>query len=120
MLYIKPEDAEQFIYDNGLATESEVNLVCQINGWSTETLNEIINCRTEYQDIDQIHSCEPENFVFDSVEQYFENDDEDDDDEDNEEDDDWQTRLISFKIFVNQNYKGFIFSYRSLDIIYII
>lgn len=84
MIYIKPEDVEQFIYDNGIATESEVNLVCQINGWSTETLNEIINCRTEYQDIDQIHSCEPENFVFDSVEQYFE----DDDDEDNDEEDD--------------------------------
>lgn len=84
MLYIKPEDVEQFIYDNGIATESEVNLVCQINGWSTETLNEIINCRTEYQDIDQIHSCELENFVFDSVEQYFEDEEDDDDDDDDD------------------------------------
>ena len=85
-MYIKPEDAEQFIYDNELATESEVRLVCQINGWSIETLNKIINCRTEYQDIDQIHDCEPENFVFDSVKQYFEDDnDEDDDDDDNDD-----------------------------------
>ena len=115
MIYIKPEDVEQFIYDNGIATESEVNLVCQINGWSTETLNEIINCRTEYQDIDQIHSCEPENFVFDSVEQYFE-----DEEDDEDGDDDWQIKLISFKTFASQTCKGFIFSYKSLGFIYII
>ena len=114
-MYIKPEDAEQFIYDNGLATESEVRLVCQINGWTIETLNKIINCRTEYQDIDQIHDCEPENYVFDSVKQYFEEDEDDDDD------DDWQIKLISFKTFVSQTCKGFIFfSYKSLDFIYII
>lgn len=81
-MYIKPEDAEQFIYGNGLATESEVRLVCQINGWSTETLNKIINCRTEYQDIDQIHDCESENYVFGSVEQYFENDEDEEDEDD--------------------------------------
>lgn len=81
-MHIKPEDAEQFIYDNGLATEPEVRLVCEINGWSTDTLNKIINCRTAYQDIEQIHECEPERFVFGSVEQYFEEDDDDNDDED--------------------------------------
>ena len=83
-MYIKPEDAEQFIYDNGLASESEVRLVCQINGWTIETLNKIINCRTEYQDIDQIHDCEPENFIFDSVKQYFEDDNDEDDDDDDD------------------------------------
>lgn len=93
-MYIKPEDIEKFIYDNSLATEDEVRLVCQINGWSTDTLNKIINCRTEYQDIDQIRACEPDNFCFSSVEQYFE-DKEDDDDDEPEDDDDWDAYVAS-------------------------
>jgi hypothetical protein len=91
-MYIKPEDIEKFIYDNSLATEDEVRLVCQINGWSTDTLNKIINCRTEYQDIEQIHACEPDTYVFDSVESYFEEEDEDDEPED---DDDWDAYVAS-------------------------
>lgn len=93
-MYIKPEDIEKFIYDNSLATEDEVRLVCQINGWSADTLNKVINCRTEYQDIDQIRACEPDNFCFDSVEQYFE-DEEDDDDDEPEDDDDWDAYVAS-------------------------
>jgi hypothetical protein len=91
-MYIKPEDIEKFIYDNSLATEDEVRLVCQINGWSTDTLNKIINCHTEYQDIEQIHACEPDTYVFDSVESYFEEEDEDDEPED---DDDWDAYVAS-------------------------
>ena len=92
-MYIKPEDIEQFISDNQLATDEEVSLVCQICGRSTDTLNKIINCRTEYQDIEQIHACEPDNFCFGSVEQYFE--DEDDDDDEPEDDDDWDAYVAS-------------------------
>jgi len=93
-MYIKPEDIENFIRDNDIATEEEVRLVCQINGWSTDTLNKIINCRTEYHDIEQIKACEPDNFCFSSVEQYFEDEEEDDDDEP-EDDDDWDAYVIS-------------------------
>lgn len=81
-MYIKPEDIDKFIADNQLATDEEVRLVCQICGWSTDTLNKIINCRTEYQDIEQIHACEPTAYVFDSVESYFDEDDEPEDDDD--------------------------------------
>jgi hypothetical protein len=91
-MYIKPEDIEKFIYDNELATEAEVRLVCQISGWSTDTLNKIINCRTEYQDIEQIHACEPDNYSFGSVESYFEEEDEDDYPED---DDGWDAYVMS-------------------------
>ena len=91
-MYIKPEDIEKFIYDNELATEAEVRLVCQISGWSTDTLNKIINCRTEYQDIEQIKACEPDNFSFGSVEQYFE---EEDDDDEPEDDDGWDAYVMS-------------------------
>lgn len=91
-MYIKPEDIEKFIADNQLATEEEVRLVCQICGWSTDTLNKIINCRTEYQDIEQIRACEPTAYVFDSVESYFEEEDEDDEPED---DDDWDAYVAS-------------------------
>ena len=91
-MYIKPEDIEKFIADNQLATEEEVRLVCQICGWSTDTLNKIINCRTEYQGIEQIRACEPTAYVFDSVESYFEEGDEDDEPED---DDDWDAYVAS-------------------------
>lgn len=91
-MYIKPEDIEKFIADNQLATDDEVRLVCQICGWSTDTLNKIINCRTEYQDIEQIRACEPTAYVFDSVESYFEEEDEDDEPED---DDDWDAYVAS-------------------------
>ena len=91
-MYIRPEDIEQFISDNQLATDEEVSLVCQICGRSTDTLNKIINCRTEYQDIEQIHACEPDTYVFDSVESYFEEEDEDDESED---DDDWDAYVAS-------------------------
>lgn len=91
-MYIKPEDIEKFIADNQLATDEEVRLVCQICGWSTDTLNKIINCRTEYQDIEQIRACEPTAYVFDSVESYFE---EEDEDEEPEDDDDWDAYVAS-------------------------
>ena len=37
-----------------IATENEVDLVCQINGWTIDTLNDILYARTGYRDIEDI------------------------------------------------------------------
>lgn len=44
----------RYIVENGIATEEEVELVIQINGFSEETLNDILFVRTGYRDLDQI------------------------------------------------------------------
>ena len=37
----------------GIATEEEIQLVTKINGWSIETMNNILYARTGYRDIEQ-------------------------------------------------------------------
>ena len=54
-----------FIVDNCIATEEEVSLVTNINGWGEEQLNDIIHARTEYHDVPQLYACEPEGYHFD-------------------------------------------------------
>ena len=46
------EKISDIIIDYGVATEDEVRLVCQIDGWTVESLNNIIYARTGYNDID--------------------------------------------------------------------
>ena len=46
------EKISDIIVDYGIATEDEIRLVCQIDGWSIESLNSIIHARTGYRDID--------------------------------------------------------------------
>ena len=41
-----------------IATEQEINLVVNINGWSTDTLDSIVYARTGYQDFEQYYKCE--------------------------------------------------------------
>lgn len=36
-----------------IATEDECELVCHINGWNIDSLNDIMYARTGYQDYDQ-------------------------------------------------------------------
>lgn len=77
-----------FIRDNEIATESEIELVTNINGYSEETLNDIIHRRTEYHDVPQLYACEPENYYFSEelLEAYgLTEDEEEDEDEDEEE-----------------------------------
>lgn len=70
-----------FIIDNHIATEEEVDLVTQINGYSEDKLNDIIWCRTGYHDIEQIWDCERESYYFsDELKERFGLDDDDDDD----------------------------------------
>ena len=53
-----------FIVENNIATEEEVSLVTNINGYSEESLNDIIHARTEYHDVPQLYACEPNNYYF--------------------------------------------------------
>lgn len=43
-----------FLIDNGIATEAEIQLVTDINGYSEETMNDILYARTGYRDIEQV------------------------------------------------------------------
>lgn len=42
----------------GIATEEEIDLVTSINGYSEETLNDILYVRTGYRDIAQFEEAE--------------------------------------------------------------
>tara|TARA_Y100001963_G_C6653408_1_gene386840 strand:- start:226 stop:441 length:216 start_codon:yes stop_codon:yes gene_type:complete len=53
-----------FIIDNNIATEKEINLVTCINGYNKKSLNNIIYARTGYHDPEQCLDCEPESFIF--------------------------------------------------------
>lgn len=68
-----------FIVNNDIATENEINLVTCINGYNVETLNAIIYARTGYHDPEQCLISEPENFT--DLDGYFSEDEENDDDE---------------------------------------
>jgi hypothetical protein len=46
------------IINDGIATESEIDLVTDIAGYSIETLNQIIYARTGYRDIEQYEESE--------------------------------------------------------------
>ena len=52
-----------FIVNNELATNEEISLVTNINGYNAETLNNIVWCRSGYHDPEQCLACEPENFI---------------------------------------------------------
>lgn len=78
-----------FIVDNNIATVDEVELVTNINGYSEESLNDIIHCRTEYHDVPQLYACEPEGYYFSDelLEEYDLLDEEDEDEEEEPEED---------------------------------
>lgn len=42
-----------YIINNGIATEDELQLVTDINGYSVDTLNDVLYARTGCRDIDQ-------------------------------------------------------------------
>lgn len=42
------------LVDYSIATEEELQLVTSINGYSKETLNDILYCRTGYRSFDQM------------------------------------------------------------------
>lgn len=48
------ERVKNFLIDYGIATEAEISLVTDINGYSEETMNDILYARTGYRDIEQV------------------------------------------------------------------
>lgn len=48
------EETKEFLINNSIATQEEIELVCDINGYSIETLNDILYARTGYRYIEQM------------------------------------------------------------------
>jgi hypothetical protein len=69
---------DDFIFENGIATENEIILVTNINGWKRETMMDIIYARTGYRSIEQ---CVDDGFTADEELLRYEGliDDEDED-----------------------------------------
>ena len=49
-----------YLVDSGIATEQELILVTCINGYSMESLNDVIYSRTAYQDAEQLQEEDEE------------------------------------------------------------
>lgn len=53
MIDEKTAELRDYIINNDIATESEVELVAQIDGWNIDTMNSILFARTGYADMEQ-------------------------------------------------------------------
>ena len=49
-----------YLVEQGVATEEELRLISDINGFSIETLNDVIYARTGYRDYYQLADIEEE------------------------------------------------------------
>jgi len=47
------DQAYNILVDGGIATDNEIRLVTDINGYSVETMEDILYARTGYRDFDQ-------------------------------------------------------------------
>lgn len=52
------EKMENYLIETGIATEDEVILVTNINGWNVEALEDILDVRTGYKHFDQLEDFE--------------------------------------------------------------
>ena len=57
-----------FILINEITSEEALQLVTDINGYSVETLNDVIYAKTSYHDIEQLWDCERENLDWSCIE----------------------------------------------------
>ena len=48
------EENINYLIENNIATEEEITLVCAINGFNTETLDDILYARTGYRSFEQL------------------------------------------------------------------
>lgn len=72
-----------FIIDNNIATEDEVRLVTDINGWSEDTMTDIIYARTGLRSYEQ---CVDDGYSgTDELDSYYCLDEDGEDNEDEEE-----------------------------------
>ena len=71
-----------FIIDNNIATESDLQLVTDINGWNEETMTDIIYARTGLRSYEQ---CKDEGYSgTDELDSYYCLDEEEEEDEEEE------------------------------------
>lgn len=72
-----------FIIDNNIATESELQLVTSINGWTEETMNDVIYAKKGLRSYDQ---CKDEGYSgTDELDSYYCLDEEDNEEEEEDE-----------------------------------
>lgn len=48
------EQIWNYLVENEVATDDELQLITQINGYTEETLNQVIYARTAYHDLEQL------------------------------------------------------------------
>lgn len=63
----KVNEVYDFLIQNEICTEAEAELVVQINGYTIETLNDIIHCRTEFHSVEQLYDCARDEFDFSMI-----------------------------------------------------
>lgn len=61
---LQASQISNFIVENEIATQEEIELCGCVAGYSPETMNAIIYARTGYHDIEQLYACERRNFYF--------------------------------------------------------
>jgi len=47
-------EAWDYMVESGIATEQELQLITDINGWSFETMESVLYARTAYRSFDQL------------------------------------------------------------------
>lgn len=52
------ENIWNYLVENGIATEEELNLITCINGYNKTALNDVIYARTGYHDLEQLTESE--------------------------------------------------------------
>ena len=63
-MYFEPDLIYDFILENELCTQGELDMACDVGGMTVETLNYVIYRQTAYNDIEQLWDCEKDNFYF--------------------------------------------------------
>lgn len=73
----------KFIIDNNIATESELQLVTNINGWTEETMNDVIYAKKGLRNYEQ---CTSEGYTgTDKLDSYYCLDEDEEEEEDEDE-----------------------------------
>ena len=66
--YYSADKAYDILVEYGIATEDEINLVCSINGYNIETMEDILYVRTGYRNFDQLLGEDEDDDYFDEDE----------------------------------------------------
>jgi len=60
------ESTWEYLVDQGIATEKELQLITNINGYNMESLNDVIYAKTAYRNAEQLQEEEDED-----IEEYW-------------------------------------------------